>query len=147
MHVMVLKNKKAGNPRFYTGDWSPRKGGTWRWVGRKGWRRAGESLAKGWRKVGEGLAKGFLAPSNFTIPETQRLRIYPYRAYPMVSPLPRPWSETMVSIPLRAQKAPEIKGFLGLARPFLDLVSHTPHPRGRGRPWFAEKHPFRRAGL
>ena len=41
-------------------------------VGRKGWRRVGERLAKDWRRVGEGLAKGFadfLAPSNFGIPE------------------------------------------------------------------------------
>ena len=49
------------------------------------------------------------------------LRIYPY---PMLCPFPRPWSETM--------------GFLGLERPFLDLVSQTPRPRGRGRPFFAE---------
>ena len=62
-------------------------------------------------------------------------RIYPY---PMVWPLPRPWSETMVSIPLCAQKTLEIKGFLGLGRPFLDLVSQTPRPRGRGRPFFAD---------
>ena len=57
----------------------------------------------------------------------------------MVWPLPRPWSETMVSIPLRAQKTLEIKGSLGLEPPFLDLVSQTPRPRGRGRPLFAEK--------
>ena len=64
------------------------------------------------------------------------LRIYPC---PMVWPfLPRPWPDTMVSIPLRKQKALEIKGFLGLERPFLDLVSQTPRPRGRGRPSFAE---------
>ena len=56
----------------------------------------------------------------------------------MAWPLPRPWSETMVSIPLWAQKTREIKGFLGLERPFLDLVSRTPRPRGRGRPLFAE---------
>ena len=43
----------------------------------------------------------------------------------MVWPLPRPWSETMVSIPLRGQKTLEIKGFLGLERPFLDLVSQA----------------------
>ena len=47
-------------------------------------------------------------------------------------------SETMVSIPLWAQKTLEIKGFLGLGCPFLDLVSQTPRPRGRGRPLFAE---------
>ena len=47
-------------------------------------------------------------------------------------------SETMVSIPLWAQKTLEIKGFLGLGHPFLDLVSQTPRPRGRGRPLFAE---------
>ena len=68
---------------------------------------------------------------------TESLRIYPY---PMVWPLPRPWSETMVSILLWAQKTLEIKGFLGLGRPFLDLVSQTPRPRGRGRPLFAELH-------
>ena len=44
----------------------------------------------------------------------------------------------MVSIPLLAQKTLEIKGFLGLERPFLDLVSQTPHPRGRVDPLFAE---------
>ena len=60
------------------------------------------------------------------------LRIYPY---PMVWP---PF-ETMVSIPLWAQKTLEIKGLLGLERRFLDLVSQTPRPRGRGRPLFAEK--------
>ena len=63
------------------------------------------------------------------------LRIYPY---PMVWPLPRTWSQTMVWIPLWAQKTLETKGFLGLERPFLDLVSQTPRPRGRGRPFFAE---------
>ena len=63
------------------------------------------------------------------------LRIYPY---PMVWPLLRPWSETMVSDPLWAQKTLEIKGFLGVERPFLDLVSQTPRPRGGGRPLFAE---------
>ena len=57
----------------------------------------------------------------------------------MVWPLPRLWSETMVSITLRAQKTLEIKGFLGLERPFLDLVSQTPRPRGRGRPLFADR--------
>ena len=56
----------------------------------------------------------------------------------MVWPLPRQWSETMVSIPLWAQKTLEIKGFLGPERPFLDLVSQTPRSRGRGRPLFAE---------
>ena len=30
-------------------------------------------------------------------------------------------------------------GFLGVERPFLDLVSQTPRPRGRGRPLFAEQ--------
>ena len=60
------------------------------------------------------------------------------RPYPMVWHLPRPWSETMVSIPLREQKALEIMGFLGLERTILDLVSQTPRPRGRGRPLCAE---------
>ena len=44
----------------------------------------------------------------------------------------------MVSIPLCAQKTLEIKCFVGLERPFLDLVSQTPRPRGGGRPLFAE---------
>ena len=30
--------------------------GGWRGVGRKGWQRVGEGLAKGWRRVGKGLA-------------------------------------------------------------------------------------------
>ena len=75
-------------------------------------------------------------PSNLCgIAHNESLRIYPY---PMVWPLPRPWPETMVSIPLRAQKILEIKGFLCLEHPFLDLVSQTPRPRGRGRPLFAD---------
>ena len=57
------------------------------------------------------------------------LRIYPH---PHGLAPSETWSETMVSIPLRAQKTLEIKGFLGLERPFLDLVSQTPRPRGRG---------------
>ena len=40
--------------------------------------------------------------------------------------------------PPLGKKTLEIKGFLGLERPFLDLVSQTPRPRGRGRPVFAE---------
>ena len=76
---------------------------------------------------------------NFTfftfITWSHSLRIYPY---PMVWPLPRPWPETLVSTPLRAQKTLEIKGFLGLERPILDLVSQTPRPRGRGRPLLAD---------
>ena len=43
-----------------------------------------------------------------------------------------------LGIPLSAQKTLEIKGFLALGRPFLDLVSQTPRPRGRGRPLFAD---------
>ena len=42
--------------------------GAWRGVGREGWQRVGEKVAKGWHRVGEGLAV-FLAPSNFGIPE------------------------------------------------------------------------------
>ena len=45
------------------------------------------------------------------------------------------------------RKTLEIKGFLGLERPYVDLVSHTPRPRGRGRPWFAGiRLPFRKKG-
>ena len=39
-------------------------------------------------------------------------------------------SETMVSIPLRAQKTLEIKGFLGLERPFLGFGLADPAPKG-----------------
>ena len=49
----------------------------------------------------------------------------------------RPWSQS----PPRAQKTLETKGFLGLERPFLDLVSQTPRPRGGGRPLFADPSP------
>ena len=62
----------------------------------------------------------------------ESLRIYPY---PMVWPLPRPWSR---KTPPSAEKTLKIKGFLGLERPFLDLVSQTPRPRGRDRPLYAE---------
>ena len=55
-------------------------------------------------------------------PRPHSLRICPF---PMVRPLP----ETMVSIPLWAQKTLETKGFVGLERPFLDLVSQ---PKGQG---------------
>ena len=45
--------------------------------------------------------------------------------------------------PLSAVKALCIKDFLSLARPFLDLVSQTPRPSGRGRPplvcWFQKR--------
>ena len=34
-------------------------------VGRKGWQRVGERLAKGWRRAGEGLAKGWRRVSGF----------------------------------------------------------------------------------
>ena len=82
----------------------------------------------------------------FVLLKSRSLRIYPY---PMVWPLPRPWSETMVSIPLWTQKTLERKVFLGLERPFLDLVSQTPRPRGRGRSLFAEsrKMPLREWNL
>ena len=46
----------------------------------------------------------------------------------------RPWSQSLSE----HRKPLEIKGFLGLERPFLDLVSQTPRPRGGGRPLFAE---------
>ena len=68
----------------------------------------------------------------FTSSSFHGLRIYP-------CPMVWPHSETMVSIPLRGQKTLEIKGFMGLECSFLDLVSQTPRPRGRGRPvFFAE---------
>ena len=48
----------------------------------------------------------------------------------------RPWSRS----PLMHRRTLEIKGFLGLERPFLDLVLETPiRPRGRGRPFFADQ--------
>ena len=71
-------------------------------------------------------------------PCSQQTRIYPY---PMVWPLQRPWSETMVSTPPLSAVNPMHKGSLSLARPFLDLVSQTPRPRGGDRPPFADVHP------
>ena len=44
----------------------------------------------------------------------------------------------MVSSPSEHRTTLEIKGFLGLERPFLDLVSQTPRPRGQDRPLFAD---------
>ena len=46
----------------------------------------------------------------------------------------RPWSRS----PFEHRKPLEIKRFLGLERPFLDLASQTLRPRGGGRPLFAE---------
>ena len=47
-----------------------------------------------------------------------------------------------MSLPNHADKLERttlcMKGFLCLKRPFLDLFSQTPRPRGRGRPLFAE---------
>ena len=61
--------QEAINPRL---NWclGSTERGAWRGVGRKGWQRVGERLAKGWRRVGEGLAKGWRVslPSNFAIP-------------------------------------------------------------------------------
>ena len=39
--------------------------GGWKGVGRKGWQRVGERLAKGWQRVGEGLTKGWHRVSGF----------------------------------------------------------------------------------
>ena len=55
------------------------------------------------------------------------LRIYPY---PMVWPLPRPWSETMVSIPLWAQKTPRNNGFSGSGAPIFGFGLADPAPKG-----------------
>ena len=54
--------------------------------------------------------------------------VHSLRIYPIPHSLA--WSETMVSIPPWAQKTLEIKGFAGLERLFLNLVSQTPRPRG-----------------
>ena len=56
----------------------------------------------------ESPKQGFRNLQNVLPSVIRSLRIYPY---PMVWPLPRPWSETMVSVPLRAQKTLEIKVF------------------------------------
>ena len=52
----------------------------------------------------------------------------------MVWPPSRPWSETMVSIPLRTQNALEIKGFLGLdsGAPVFGIWSRRPRAQGVG---------------
>ena len=88
-----------------------------------------------WGRICCSNPKIIICPEGLRHTNYQRNQIYPY---PMVWPLPRPWSETMVSIPLWALQTLCIKGFLSLARPFLDLVLQTPRPRGRGRPLFAE---------
>ena len=57
----------------------------------------------------------------------ESLRIYPH---PMVWPLPGPWSETMVSIPLSAQKNPRNKGFSGFGAPICGFGLADPAPKG-----------------
>ena len=59
----------------------------------------------------------------------QQTRIYPY---PMVWPLPRPWSETMVSIPLLSTENPRNKGFSGSGAPILGFGSRRPRAQGVG---------------
>ena len=66
---------------------------------------------------------------GLTIWTCHSLRIYPY---PMV------WDHGLNPPLITEKKTLEIKGILGLERPFLDLVSQTPRPRGRGRPLFAQ---------
>ena len=44
-----------------------------------------------------------------------------------------PFRDHGLNPPLSTEN-PRNKGLLGLERPFLDLVSQTPRPRGRGRP-------------
>ena len=58
----------------------------------------------------------------------------------MVWPLPRPWSETMVSIPSNHCKPYAGRIFrIWSAASFLDLVSQTLLPRGGSRPLSAEE--------
>ena len=84
-------------------------------------------LRRGWRELATDRAPNSESP-DLPLPGT-----------PWSGPIQdhglRPWSQ----IPLWAQKTRETKGFLGLQRPFLDLVSQTLRPRGRGRPLFADK--------
>ena len=54
----AARHNKKPFPAFLNGCLGRTDRGTWRGVGRKGWQRVGESLAKGWRR-GEELAKGW----------------------------------------------------------------------------------------
>ena len=64
----IGKGPNMASESTLNGCLGPTERGCWRGVGRKGWQRVGEGLAKGLRRVGEGLAD-FLAPFNFGIPE------------------------------------------------------------------------------
>ena len=64
------------------------------------------------------------------------LRICPY---PMVWPLPRPWSETMVSIPPLSTENPRNKGFSGSGAPIFGFGLADPRAKGVGvDPFFAD---------
>ena len=58
-----------------------------------------------------------------------RLQVYPY---PMVWPLPRPWSETMVSNPPLSTESPRNKGFSGSGAPSFGFGLADPAPKGYG---------------
>ena len=61
---------------------------------------------------------------------------------------PTPWSGPVRDRGLNpppSTESPRNKGFSGSGAHFLDLVSQTPRPRGRGRPLFAD-HKTRKGG-
>ena len=70
--LLTFQEPRNRQPVSLNGCLGSKERGGWRGVGRKGWQRVGERLAKGsrggWRRVGKGLVD-FLAPSNFGIPE------------------------------------------------------------------------------
>ena len=98
------------------------------------WKRGLARMSTGnaiqWRGSGHSLNRRTLKTEKL-LSSSQSLRIYPY---PMVWPLPRPWSETMVSIPPWAQKTLEIKGFLpeisGSGAPIFGFGRADPAPKG-----------------
>ena len=89
---------------------------------------------------GSDADEGSVFPSLAGWNEAARIHSLRICPYPMVWHLPRPWSETMVSIPLRAQDNPRNKGFSGSAAPIFGFGLADPvPPRGGGRPLFAER--------
>ena len=57
--ITCLKKLNVSGASLINGCLGSTERGGWSGVGREGWQRVGERLARGWRRVGKGLAKGW----------------------------------------------------------------------------------------